>query len=1489
MTLKSDVHVFTGMQKDLDVAKHKAEFLYDAHNIRFTAIDDDTLFCITNEKSTQEIESSSNTIIEGSYLGHCVIDDIVVLFTKTKGQQSKDCIYKIKINTENQNEYDITTLYKGNLNFNFNNLIETLGIFENKDIQKVYWIDGLNQPRVIRVDSVGESKILPEDDTQFDFVPSLTLEEEVTVERYEGDGMFASGVIQYAFAYYNKYGRESNIFYTTPLHYISFSDRGGSPEDRIANSFRITITNVEKNKFDYLRVFSIHRTSIDAIPTCKRVVDIELSILDNTTATFIDNGTIGDIIDNTELLYIGGENIVPYTMTQKDNTLFFGNYEITRLPISSELKAHIKNSGVFDTVKDRKLDAYEVIPSSRYYEYVYSKEDRRGFKIGEHYRLGLQFQHKSGKWSEPIFIRDYTVKQVEDGLDRYSKTVIENRTNSYIDVSSSPYWDELQNNGYIKYREVCVFPNILDRLVLTQGIVNPTVFNFRDRSDGAPFAQSSWFFRPNPVNDEDLDKIPEFRHNHILGTRNHLNAEVFGQVELGNDTTYNYPRTDSYKNTYHTGVTFGVDQSILTMHSPEIEFDDNFHFLDYTQYKFRLVGVSWLGANIGALDIQTSSASGSGKSIYDYPVYLAKRKLTSTDANQSLITSYYNDVEVDENYKIKTESGNLGWIYHDYIVYPWHKTGSLNNDVTRPSTMVNNENQTLYIGAQSAVLKTKKMSNLKYFFSNTFFNDPVTTININKVQLFADDQVTLKKIPYLENTEAFKTVSYYGNVDTAISATGAGAYIPIKNNDGTFDTISYAGNSKLDKTAIRIKYKSTKHLVFSLSSPDQKTHVLPVLDGTPTYNNLGDPVPYWFKEEEKSKEEEHNEHSNTKLVYVQLYQDMTLTEAQANPTVNAALNNFLTEDNINKDGLIVLKSPTIADKYQLYTVAYSGNTLSIVTYHNTGNKIYVYFFPNQGGNYIAFTESGSGGILAVGSDITIDPDDVILINDYTVSQRVLYSVTTGINNPTYPYLFLAELYREPNSETDFGGNTEEALKSNLWLPAGEPKKIPQNGHITLRYEYGDTWYQRYDCLKTYPFTLEDENSIVEIGSFECETRVNVEGRYDRNRGENNNLVMTPINFNLVNKVYSQKNNFFNYRILDKDFYRLNKFPNTITWTKEKTNASTIDLWTNVTAAETFDLDGIKGQINALRTFNDKIYGFQDNALSLISFNPRVQISTSDGVPIEIANSKKMEGKVYISDIIGCTNKWTITVTPSGIYFIDSNSKELYNIGQQLGTVSGTHGFSNWFKGIDVDKYRTFYDYNDKDLYILDTPTNDIDNSLVFSEYLGQFSSFMNYGKAATMFNIDNNYYAFTNDDDDTMMYRIKGSDDSYNTFFGTTYPFDITFISNADASEDKIFTNLELRSDFYINGELAHRKNFDYIQVYNEYQNTNKVNLTFNYKVASNLKKKFRIWRMDIPRDYGSMNRIRNTWTTVKLGMNDTEDLSKTYMKLHDLVVQYYI
>ena len=68
----------------------------------------------------------------------------------------------------------------------------------------------------------------------------------------------------------------------------------------------------------------------------------------------------------------------------------------------------------------------------------------------------------------------------------------------------------------------------------------------------------------------------------------------------------------------------------------------------------------------------------------------------------------------------------------------------------------------------------------------------------------------------------------------------------------------------------------------------------------------------------------------------------------------------------------------------------------------------------------------------------------------------------------------------------------------------------------------------------------------------CETRINIDGRYDRNRGLVNNLNMSPTNFNLFNPVYSQSNNYFTFRTIDYERYSNSLFPNSLTWTKEKT-------------------------------------------------------------------------------------------------------------------------------------------------------------------------------------------------------------------------------------------------------------------------------------------------------------------------------------------------
>lgn len=84
--------------------------------------------------------------LHGEYCGGCETPDGMVVFTSDK---SVDNIYFIKVLDDN--ELSVETVYSGNLNIEPSHRVEALFRFESDDIQKVYWVDGVNQPRVVNI------------------------------------------------------------------------------------------------------------------------------------------------------------------------------------------------------------------------------------------------------------------------------------------------------------------------------------------------------------------------------------------------------------------------------------------------------------------------------------------------------------------------------------------------------------------------------------------------------------------------------------------------------------------------------------------------------------------------------------------------------------------------------------------------------------------------------------------------------------------------------------------------------------------------------------------------------------------------------------------------------------------------------------------------------------------------------------------------------------------------------------------------------------------------------------------------------------------------------------------------------------------------------------------------------------------------------------------------------------------------------------------
>ena len=1632
-----------GMYRDFSASSFNPDYSYENKNLRIYSTDEPNTYTMMNEKGNKVINLKGNPKIEGTPLGYSVLNNTLVLFTYGNNKD-KECTvggsereisdinaqeqtisdilvsgfddYIYKIDYEGNNEFSNTLLFSGDLNLSLEHPIETLANYENELNQKIYWTDAYNTIRVLNLKAANIDSWTSQ---SFNFVPSVPFGEEIEVTKTYSGGYFNAGVIQYAFTYYNLYGSESNIFYTTPLYYISFSDRGANPETTVGNSFNISIEN-SALKFDYIRIYSIYRGSLDAVPEVKRIIDLHTS---PGKLTYIDNGTKGEIIDPTTLLYIGGESIIAGTLAQKDNTLFLGDIKVERRNIQNligeDIKADLKDHPIQFTTDEKAW-----VPPAPLTLYPYKNQlgensaKIKTFKYLEWYRFGLQAQYNTGKWSDPVWIDD---KQNEVHIDTtfYDGSKVKLPT-AYMSLSDTVI-NKLLGAGYKRVRPVIVYPTITDREVICQGVLCPTVYNVGDRIDNSPFAQSSWFFRPNApfdynqslynpatgvnkpstifiiraygissleevegniyriendsndnnfyvvtgvfrtgsiedagfddegklevityewvdlevVNynistpfppktyqkeDNRVDDLPqtiyignifnndtsvkefhysrepivlfdvpwasiysaynsyagimndfniysdqkyrdayllgltdrgaglEFRHNNAIPENICRNAEI-QFINNPPQLAYTTLSSTEYENNYSHN--FYIDQSIITLHSPDVEFDDRVKDLDMSNAKLRIVGMVPITAFTSDIDIQTKTPVLTFKDSADSPLGFYHKNLevkcnfnnnNSVSEGSTEVNSWWGWKALasgpfwfDEKYQrrssnnIDTEDDDIkNHFTTGFVVYPWHRNGSLNN-----TTTVDN------LEAKSSELDKKKMSNLRVSYKtqylppskiwNAYEENNNNKTGISGAFLFDSSEITLLRLPAPVNSK-LTDISYYGNIDKLYPiARGSGGTTQEGYPIITSGEIILAGRPESDHNPDHL-YGNAEDLFAS------NYEKIKDIDSDGNFNILStDPVRIKYK-------------STPHLVMALNY---TASGAQhILPTI------------YNEGGFM--------EDYMLDRHIVNGTGVD----------------PSQVGNQLFFWSTEDAGSVT---------QEVLDIADE------IHGQVSGIKSIQHGWLWLGELYKDVPEDSRFGGKSDEAIENNQWLPCGEPVDLII-GNTELHWTEGDTYYQRYDHLKTYPYTLEDQNSVVEILSFMCETHVNLDGRYDRNRGQTNNLTMTPENFNQMNDVYNQQNNFFNYRAVNPNDSELNTYPNTITWTKTKVNGEETDSWTNITLASTLDLDGNLGKVNAIRRKDNQLYVFQDNGIALVLYNERTPIAPMEGVPIEISNSGKVEGKTYLSTMAGCQNKWSICEASTGLYFVDDINKATWTIGSKgLTNLSDTLGFHSWINKVsdkvavwnpkDFNGIITHYDKLNGDVFFVTK-----NECLAYSEPISIFSSFYSYENTPFILTLSDksisiNTSRATEDGEYKLWLQNEGN---YNYFFGKPESYYTTLVANPNIEKDKIFDVVEFRGDVF-SSTGAYKSDyqpFSDIEVWNEYQN-GQAKLTNVDGSPSTLKKKFRVWRTPVPRSSGNkMDRMRNPWLYIKLSWNPDShiwgDNINVKAVIHDVLVQYF-
>jgi hypothetical protein len=149
--------------------------------------------------------------------------------------------------------------------------------------------------------------------------------------------------------------------------------------------------------------------------------------------------------------------------------------------------------------------------------------------------------------------------------------------------------------NYTTIVPIIVYPSINERTVLCQGVLNPAVCSSEERlNTNGNFASSSWFFRPIQLKQMNTliastDSSPvEFRHMFgIASSAYNSNAAI---MDEGKEyPCANITGAEKYS-LLGVSMPYTVDNTILTLNSPDLELSEELDNFDFTNCKCRIVG-----------------------------------------------------------------------------------------------------------------------------------------------------------------------------------------------------------------------------------------------------------------------------------------------------------------------------------------------------------------------------------------------------------------------------------------------------------------------------------------------------------------------------------------------------------------------------------------------------------------------------------------------------------------------------------------------------------------------------------------------------------------------------------------------------------------------------------------------------------------------------------------------------------------------------------
>jgi len=1486
MANKAITHSYDGMIQDISQSKFSNKFYFEGRNIRIIATDTQSTGSVTNEKgnsliltiptpiidynnkiinynnkilnyTTSEINYNTQSL-EQKIIGHSNSREYIILFTTDNN--GFDCIWKVSYDN-----YDITLLYLRNLNFSIEKPIQVINNFENELLDKVYWVDGNSQLRVINIKHSVLNGDLEElidiSENVINMSGRYTLSEPLITRKLSG-GNHTSGKIQYA---YNLYKLNSSQTKISPFSKLITLDKGILGGGEI-NELVGVVPLVEINEIDInytnIKVYSIKYNSYNEIPIISLIEDREIPT--NRKIEIFDDNTIIQHLSLEEFVFLGSDIIIPKHIASKDNRLFLANYEEKNFEVNLDVRAYsfnnlqncivhhniyydTNNNIVTSNLVDRRVitNSFTNIPNDKFdsinlnynsYKYQYDgitfggegkylkyeltqsltfNDESMYFKDEELYRSGIQFYNSYGQVSLPLWIADF--KSLSGNLEgNYNTFKVTLKSDFYVWLNTSSNF----KNDYEKpigYKILIAERTLKDRTIISNGLLGTMMFNINSTLDNQDinFIKDNSKAKPKLPNIllRNCNALTDFGSTQPLYKCEHL-------AEMSRDDG---PNTECWRAHYvkdTTGRSYQFN-SMLQMYSPETLFYFNQSMSNGLKLKIK---------------------------------GLLKNKYNSNWAKEINLSDDSNiEGEIKTLNCLSNQYGPFDWIRG--LAYAATDTGIIAHPGGKEPNSVE---KNLYYRGYGNVLENNVLYN-NNIISITNSLNPVLGIDINNnitkpslktISIILDNIYNNLNISYeiipdiLNNTD---------NYDVFIASDPSGNNIvnSLTNVIGTniiTDTKSFIYTPDIESELFNY------YLIIN-SNVDFKGQIninIDVNDGTVFLS---------------------------KNILLQDFEIFLNTISNTNYYIPININNIIN----------IYGKPELTEKGQSYTTynndanyRYTNSLESIITDGDSSWKD----DGNCNRKIVSVNDEGQRCITLVTDDGTNDstienwnrPTLESIFNQFNILEDNLGIIGEIIKNDYE--IYLGGIY---------GGNSwEDKLRTN-YLEIGNYKHILES--VNYIESPGDTFVNFFKFLRINRKNGETNDQCTkeyeEIVEYYTETTVDLKNRNDLSLNAwDDKFMYRNDDYHKYNKVYSQLPNLINRRNINYNIKKRNKFDTNIISTKLKLAGELLDSWTDILQNDIITLDGKFGPINNIVSFNDEIYSLQDKAFSFISINPRVQIQGGDGLAIELGTGNVLQDYKYISTDSGTINKWSIVTSPRGIYYYDCLNRSFNTFQGNIKGVSDAKGLHTHFLNnsvlnqLKIDNplikqgISSGYDYINNEVFMSFHQENK-SFTISYNEMKQNFISFYDY--IPSIYISKGEHFITTHPDINKLYKQYSGN---YNEFYDIKYPSYVILNVNPESDKDCVFDNINFKSDITLNNVDQVDKTITHIQAYNDYQNSNLVPLVVGRN--NNLRRKFRDWNALIPRE--NRNRIRAPYIKLKLQFDNQSNYK---MILHDVSVFY--